>query len=76
MKEKINFVMVSPHFPSNFETFAVRLKENGLNTLGIADEPYENLSQSLLDSLTEYYRVDNIDDYDQMYRVVAYFAFK
>jgi len=76
MKEKINFVMISPHFPSNFETFAVRLKENGLNTLGIADEPYENLSQSLLDSLTEYYRVDNMDDFDRMYRTVAYFAFK
>ena len=58
MNEKINFVMISPHFPSNFETFAVRLKEKGINTLGIADEPYENLSQSLRDSLTEYYRVD------------------
>ena len=76
MKEKINFVMISPHFPSNFETFAVRLKENGLNTLGIADEPYENLSQSLRDSLIEYYRVDNMDDFDRMYRTVAYFAFK
>ena len=76
MNEKINFVMISPHFPSNFETFAVRLKEKGINTLGIADEPYENLSQSLRDSLTEYYRVDNMDDYDQMYRAVAYFAFK
>lgn len=42
--------MISPHFPSNFET------------LGIADETYENLSQSLIDSLTEYYRLDNIDD--------------
>lgn len=76
MNEKINFVMISPHFPTNFETFAVRLKEKGINTLGIADEPYENLSQSLRDSLTEYYRVDNMDDYDQMYRAVAYFAFK
>lgn len=76
MNEKINFVMISPHFPSNFETFAVRLKVKGINTLGIADEPYENLSQSLRDSLTEYYRVDNMDDYDQMYRAVAYFAFK
>lgn len=76
MSEKINFVMISPHFPTNFETFAVRLKENGINTLGIADEPYDSLSQQLKDSLTEYYRVDNMDDYDQMYRAVAYFAFK
>lgn len=76
MNEKINFIMISPHFPTNFETFAVRLKEKGINTLGIADEPYENLSQQLRDSLTEYYRVDNMNDYDQVYRAVAYFSFK
>lgn len=76
MNEKINFVMVSPHFPANFETFAVRFKEKGINTLGISDEPYDNLSQQLKNNLTEYYRVDNMDDYDQMYRAVAYFAFK
>jgi biotin carboxylase len=73
---KMNFIMLSPHFPSNFETFVVRLNEKGINTLGIADEPYDNLSQSLKDNLTEYYRVDNMEDYDQMYRGVAYFASK
>lgn len=76
MNEKINFIMISPHFPANFETFAVRLKEKGINVLGIADEPYDNLSLTLRNNLTEYYRVDNMDDYDQMYRAVAYFAFK
>ncbi|XJS11109.1 acetyl-CoA carboxylase biotin carboxylase subunit family protein [Aerococcaceae bacterium WGS1372] len=76
MNEKINFIMISPHFPTNFETFAVRLKEKGINVLGIADEPYDNLSMTLRNNLTEYYRVDNMDDYDQMYRAVAYFAFK
>lgn len=43
----INFVMISPHFPANFETFAVRLRENGFNTLGIADAPYESLSEEI-----------------------------
>lgn len=72
----MNFILISPHFPQNFETFAVRLKEKGINTLGIADEPYQNLSQTVKDSLTEYYRVDNMDDYNQVYRAVAFFAFK
>ncbi len=72
----MNFVMISPHFPTNFETFAHRLHENGINTLGIADSPYEELSQGLRDHLTEYYRVDNMEDYDQVYRAVAYFAHK
>ncbi|MGT2925127.1 ATP-grasp domain-containing protein [Streptococcus caviae] len=76
MDRKMNFIMISPHFPANFETFAHRLHENGINTLGIADSPYEELSQGLRDHLTEYYRVDNMEDYDQVYRAVAYFAHK
>ncbi|UOP07335.2 ATP-grasp domain-containing protein [Alysiella crassa] len=75
-KNKMNFVMISPHFPTNFETFAVRLHEKGINTLGIADAPYESLSENLRQSLTEYYRVDNMEDYEQVYRAVAYFAHK
>ncbi|MCP1660450.1 ATP-grasp domain-containing protein [Neisseria perflava] len=76
MSRPLNFVMISPHFPTNFETFAVRLRENGINTLGIADAPYETLSENLRNHLTEYYRVDNMEDYDQVYRAVAYFAHK
>ncbi|MDH2998439.1 carboxylate--amine ligase [Pasteurellaceae bacterium LFhippo2] len=76
MRKPINFVMISPHFPTNFETFAVRLREKGFNTLGIADTPYEQLSEGLRNSLTEYYRVDNMEDYEQVYRAVAYFAHK
>lgn len=76
MSQPLNFVMISPHFPTNFETFAVRLRETGFNTLGIADTPYELLSPTLRNSLTEYYRVDNMEDYDQVYRAVAYFAHK
>ncbi|WP_294085629.1 ATP-grasp domain-containing protein [uncultured Actinobacillus sp.] len=76
MQRPMNFVMISPHFPTNFETFAVRLRENGFNTLGIADTPYEQLSEGLRNSLTEYYRVDNMEDYEQVYRAVGYFAHK
>ncbi|OOH90270.1 carboxylate--amine ligase [Pasteurellaceae bacterium 15-036681] len=76
MRKPINFVMISPHFPTNFETFAVRLREKGFNTLGIADTPYEQLSEGLRNSLTEYYRVDNMEDYEQVYRAVGYFAHK
>ncbi|MCK3654809.1 carboxylate--amine ligase [Pasteurellaceae bacterium Macca] len=76
MSSPKNFVMISPHFPTNFETFAVRLREAGFHTLGIADTPYEQLSDTLRQSLTEYYRVDNMEDYDQVYRAVGYFAHK
>lgn len=76
MSRPLNFVMISPHFPTNFETFAVRMKEKGINTLGIADTPYELLSDNLKAHLTEYYRVDNMEDYEQVYRAVGYFAHK
>lgn len=76
MSRPMNFVMISPHFPTNFETFAVRLHEAGFHTLGIADTPYHELSDNLRRHLTEYYKVDNMEDYDQVYRAVAYFAHK
>lgn len=76
MSRKMNFVMISPHFPANFETFAVRLHEAGFNTLGIADTPYHELSEGLRNNLTEYFKVDDMEDYDQVYRAVAYFAHK
>lgn len=76
MSEPRNFVMISPHFPPNFETFAHRLREAGFNTLGIADTPYELLSDGLKSALTEYYRVEDMNDYEQVYRAVAFFAHK
>lgn len=76
MKNKMNYIMISPHFPANFETFTVRLNEAGIRVLGIADEPYENLSNLLKKSLTEYYRVDDMNDYEQMYKAVAFLAYK
>ncbi|MBF0716188.1 ATP-grasp domain-containing protein [Gemelliphila palaticanis] len=76
MDRKLNFVMISPHFPKNYETFAHRLKEAGINTLGIADASYDELSDGLKSALTEYYKVDDMNDYDQLYRAVGYFAHK
>ena len=44
--------------------------------LGIGDCPYDDLEQPLRDSLTEYYKVDSMEDYSQMFKAVAYFSFK
>ncbi len=76
MKQPKNFIIISPHFPENFSTFAVCLRERGFNTLGIADIAYDQLSDTLKNALTEYYRVNDMNDYDQMYRAVAFFAHK
>ena len=72
----MNFVFVSPHFPHTYWQFCDRLKQNGVNVLGIGDAPYDSLEGCLKAALMEYYRVDNLEDYDQVYRAVAFFSFK
>ena len=72
----MNFVFISPHFPHTYWQFCDRLKKNGLNVLGIGDAPYDSLEPPLKAALTEYYRVDSLEDYDKVYRAVAFFAFK
>ena len=39
----MNFVFISPNFPTDFAQFCVGLKENGANVLGIGDAPYDEL---------------------------------
>ena len=72
----MNYVFISPHFPDNFKYFVTSLNDHGVKVLGIASEPYENLDEELIDSLTEYYRVDDMEDYNQLLRACGYFTFK
>lgn len=71
-----NIIFISPNFPENYRFFCKALKENGMNVLGIGDQPYDELYAELKEALTEYYKVDSLEDYDQVYRACAYFAFK
>ncbi|MCQ2153468.1 MAG: hypothetical protein MJY44_02695 [Bacteroidales bacterium] len=72
----MNVIFFSPHFPATYSHFCRHLKENGANVLGIADAPYETLGDELKSSLTEYYRVNDLEDYGEVFRAVAYFSFK
>ena len=72
----MNFVFISPHFPHTYWQFCDRLRRNGINVLGIGDAPYDSLEAPLKAALTEYYRVDSLEDYDKVYRAVAFFAFR
>ena len=71
-----NFVFISPNFPTNYWQFCKHLKDNGLNVLGIGDQPYEELMPELKASLNEYYKVASMENYDEVYRAVAFYAFK
>jgi biotin carboxylase len=47
-----------------------------VQVLGIADAPYDSLSNQQKESLTEYYRVESLENYDEVFRAVAFFAFR
>jgi len=70
----MNFVYLSPHFPPNYYRFCVRLREEGVNVLGLADAPYESLRPELREALVEYYRVDDMDSYDALVRALGHFT--
>jgi biotin carboxylase len=72
----MNVVFLSPHFPPSYYLFCVALKRLGANVLGIAEEPYEHLRAELRESLTEYYRVGSLEDYDQALRACGYFTYR
>ena len=71
-----NVVFISPNFPTNYWQFCRELRNNGLNVLGVGDQPYDELKQELKDSLTEYYKVGSLENYDEVYRAVAFFIHK
>ena len=71
-----NFIFISPNFPTNYWMFCRELKKNGLNVLGIGDQPYDELSEDLKNSMNEYYKVSSLENDDEVYRAVAFFIFK
>ena len=72
----MNFVFISPQFPKHYWNFCDRLRKNGVNVLGIGDTPFDELHDELKNSLTEYYFVANLQDYDAVFKAVAFFSFK
>lgn len=72
----MNFIYLSPHFPPNYYKFCTALKELGVNVLGVADAPYDELSPELKSSLTEYYKVQNLENYDSVLRAMGYLTHK
>ena len=71
-----NFVLISPNFPETYYQFAVALRKVGFRGLGIGDQPYNELKQELRDSLHEYYKVNNLDNFDEEKAAVGYFERK
>ena len=72
----LNYVFISPAYPVTCTLFCDRLNRMGVKVLGIGDTPYYDLSDQLKNALREYYYVSSLEDYDQVYRAVAYYIHK
>ena len=59
----MNVVFISPHFPEYYHNFCSRLKDRGVNVLGVGDCPYDMISDETKNSLTEYYYVGSLENY-------------
>ena len=70
----MNVVFLSPHFPPHYCLFCRSLKAAGANVLGIGDEPFDNLAQEVRTGLTEYYRVADMHNYDELVRACGFFT--
>ena len=68
-------LILSPQFPHQLLAVLPGAENDGMNVLGIGDQPYDELKPELKDSLNEYYKVGSLENYDEVYRAVAFFAF-
>lgn len=72
----MNYVFISPNFPTWNDKWVIALKNHGVNVLGIGDTPYQDLLPTCRDNLTEYYYTPNLSDFDAMLKAVDYFQNK
>ena len=72
----MNFIFVSPNFPTIYSQFVKELRKNGATVLGIGDTPYDQTNEELRTYINEYYYVSSLADKRQMEEAVRFFEQK
>ncbi|CRH90512.1 Uncharacterised protein [Chlamydia trachomatis] len=73
----MNYLVISPYYQENFHQFTLELdQKEGITVLGIGQEPYEQLGSDLQQALTEYFRVENLEDIYEVKRALAFLFYK
>lgn len=70
----MNYLFFSPHFPGNFQYFVNALTRLGIRVFGIGPVERWELSPILQHALTDYVKVADLENYDHVYRAVAYLS--
>ncbi len=74
--KKLNVIFISPHFPLYFHNFCSRLKDRGVNVLGIGDEEYHLISDETKKAVTEYYKVSSLENFEEVKNACLFFEHK
>lgn len=72
----MNFVYLYPNLLNNYHKYTQALQKNGVTVLGIGDVTFEELSQECKDSLTDYYPVKDLGNYEELFKACAFFSYK
>lgn len=72
----MNVAFISPNFPLYYWNFCDRLKKRGVNVLGIGDAAYHELSDHCRNSVTEYYKVNSLENFEEVKEACRYFESK
>lgn len=68
----MNFIFISPNFPTLYSKFVKSLKERGVNVFGIGDQKYDELTNELKENLKEYCYVSDLSRVDWMISTIQY----
>jgi hypothetical protein len=72
----MNFIFISPNFPPRYFKWVEALKDHGITVLGIGDSPYYDVVPRLKAALSEYYFVDDMNNFSKMKAACEYFQAK
>jgi biotin carboxylase len=72
----VNFIFFSVQFPDSNREYCRHLRDFGATVLGIGDCDYHALDYQLKESLSHYYKVSDLGNYEEVLRAVGYFTHK
>ncbi|MBE6765753.1 MAG: hypothetical protein E7546_07790 [Ruminococcaceae bacterium] len=67
----MNCIFISPNYPAGHWHYCAALRDAGCNVLGIGDAGYESFPYELRGNLSDYIRIGDIHNYDEVYRACA-----
>lgn len=72
----MNFIFISPNFPTRYYLWVKALRAKGMNVLCVGDTPYNAITPELREAATEYYWLPDLNKYDDVLKACRFFESK